>query len=167
MHVETRNSKNVRDEMHVKHLEIKTHSTHQPTDSLPALNIFMTLSTASFPCWFLCMQTQRLQVAADHADLGCESPIDSYRPLSPSPFIIITEPESWYSIYHPTEDGRLWPMISTFELDLYRIEMNQHAKCQHFKGHLVKKIIVRTHTHTHSTECSAWTTRVIGIIKLQ
>jgi len=30
----------------------------------------------------------------------------SYRPHPPSPFII-TQPESWYSFYHPTEGGRL------------------------------------------------------------
>ena len=35
-------------------------------------------------------------------DLGCESTcIGSYRLQPPSPFIIITQPESWY-IYRPT-----------------------------------------------------------------
>ena len=30
-----------------------------------------------------------------------------YHPHPPSPFVIITQPESSYSFYHPTEDGRL------------------------------------------------------------
>jgi len=30
-----------------------------------------------------------------------------YRPHPPSPFVIITQPKSWYSFYHPTEGGRL------------------------------------------------------------
>ena len=30
-----------------------------------------------------------------------------YHPHPPSPFVIITQPESWYSFYHPTEGGRL------------------------------------------------------------
>ena len=30
-----------------------------------------------------------------------------YHPHPPSPFVLITQPESWYSFYHPTEGGRL------------------------------------------------------------
>jgi len=30
-----------------------------------------------------------------------------YHPHPPSPFVIITQPKSWYSFYHPTEGGRL------------------------------------------------------------
>jgi len=30
-----------------------------------------------------------------------------YHPPPPSPFVIITQPESWYSFYRPTEGGRL------------------------------------------------------------
>ena len=30
-----------------------------------------------------------------------------YQPHPPSPFVIITQPESWYSFYRPTEGGRL------------------------------------------------------------
>jgi len=30
-----------------------------------------------------------------------------YHPHQPSPFVIITQPKSWYSFYHPTEGGRL------------------------------------------------------------
>jgi len=37
-------------------------------------------------------------------DLGCESACTSCQKLHPpSPFIIITQPESWYSFYRPTE----------------------------------------------------------------
>jgi len=39
---------------------------------------------------------------AESADInGC------YDPHPPSPFVIITQPKSWYSFYHPTESGRL------------------------------------------------------------
>jgi len=41
-------------------------------------------------------------------DLGCESTCTGCQKLHPpSPFIIITQPESWYSFYHPTEGRRL------------------------------------------------------------
>jgi len=41
-------------------------------------------------------------------DLGCESACTFCQSLhSPSPFIIITQPESWNSFYHPTESRRL------------------------------------------------------------
>ena len=41
-------------------------------------------------------------------DLGCESACTGCRSLHPpSPFIIITQPESWYSFYRPTEGRRL------------------------------------------------------------
>jgi len=41
-------------------------------------------------------------------DLGCESACTSCQNLHPpSPFIIITQPESWYSFYRPTEGRRL------------------------------------------------------------
>jgi len=44
-------------------------------------------------------------------DLGCESACTGCQNLHPpSPFIIITQPESWYSFYRPTEGSRLsWP----------------------------------------------------------
>ena len=42
------------------------------------------------------------------ADLGCESTCTGCQKLhQPSPFIIITQPESWYSFYCPTEGRRL------------------------------------------------------------
>ena len=31
-----------------------------------------------------------------------------YHPHSPSPFAIITQPEGWYSFYHPKEGRKLW-----------------------------------------------------------
>ena len=41
-------------------------------------------------------------------DLGCESDCTCFQKLyPPSPFIIITQPESWYSFYCPTEGRRL------------------------------------------------------------
>ena len=40
--------------------------------------------------------------------LGCESACTGCQSLRPpSPFISITQPESWYSFYHPTESRRL------------------------------------------------------------
>jgi len=42
-------------------------------------------------------------------DIGCESACTGCQSLHP-PFIIITQPESGYSFYHPTEGRRLsWP----------------------------------------------------------
>jgi len=41
-------------------------------------------------------------------DLGCESACTGCQKLHPpSPFIIITQPESWYSFYRPAEGRRL------------------------------------------------------------
>ena len=41
-------------------------------------------------------------------DLDCESACEGCQKLhSPSPFIIITQPESWYLFYRPTEGRRL------------------------------------------------------------
>ena len=43
-------------------------------------------------------------------DLGCESACAGCQSLHPpSPIIIITQPESWYSFYRPTEGRRLSP----------------------------------------------------------
>jgi len=43
-------------------------------------------------------------------DLGCESACTGCQNLHPpSPFIIITQPESWYSFHRPTEGRRLSP----------------------------------------------------------
>jgi len=59
------------------------------------------------------MNVERRQAAADPRpsqldDLGCESACTGCQSLHPpSPFIIITQPESWYSFYRPTEGRRL------------------------------------------------------------
>jgi len=49
---------------------------------------------------------QRQATLTKPTDLGCEPPIGYYCLHPPSPFII-TEPESWYSFYRPTECRRL------------------------------------------------------------
>jgi len=38
---------------------------------------------------------------------GLSPPVGCQKPHPPSPFIIITQPESWYSFYHPADDRRL------------------------------------------------------------
>ena len=57
------------------------------------------------------LNEEQRQAAADpqtkHPDLGCESAcIGCYRLQPPSPFIIITEPESLYSFTVPVTEGR-------------------------------------------------------------
>jgi len=58
------------------------------------------------------MNMEQRQAAADSQtrpnDPGCESsagrlPVGCQKPHPPSPFIIITQPDSWYSFYHPSE----------------------------------------------------------------
>ena len=53
-------------------------------------------------------------------DLGCESACTGCQNLHPpSSFIITTQPESWYSFYHPTESRRL--LITTMQIThIYR-----------------------------------------------
>jgi len=47
-------------------------------------------------------------------DLGCESACTGCQsPHPPSPFIIIAQPESWYSFYRPTEGRRLSQISQT------------------------------------------------------
>ena len=58
-------------------------------------------------------------------DLGCESACTGCQNLHPpSPFIIITQPESWYSFYRPTEGRRLsrpsWLVIYRDGLPVHR-----------------------------------------------
>jgi len=58
-------------------------------------------------------------------DLGYESACTSCQKLHPpSPFIIITQPESWYSFYRPTEGRRLsrpsWLVIHRDGLPVHR-----------------------------------------------
>jgi len=58
-------------------------------------------------------------------NLGCESACTGCQKLHPpSPFIIITQPESWYSFYRPTEGRRLsrpsWLVIYRDGLPVHR-----------------------------------------------
>jgi len=58
-------------------------------------------------------------------NLNCESACTSCQKLHPpSPFIIITQPESWYSFYRPTEGKRLsrpsWPVTYRDGLPVHR-----------------------------------------------
>jgi len=53
-------------------------------------------------------------------------------------------------------------MTLTFELDLDRVNVNQYAKCL-CQSHLVQKLLSGdTNTDTHRTDCSTWTTEVVG-----
>ena len=79
------------------------------------VTMFMVLSSwpdplREFTRFFWRVQTQR-HVAANPqtkpTDLSCEYACRLLLSTSPSPFIIITQPESWYSFYRPTVGGRL------------------------------------------------------------
>jgi len=51
-------------------------------------------------------------------------------------------------------------MTLTFRVDLDMVEMNQHAKyLGYLKSYFVRKLL---RGHTHRTEFSTWTTKVIG-----
>jgi len=80
-------------------------------------------------------------------------------------------PTTSTTFFSPVTDG-LWPMTLTFELDLDSVKMNQRANWNLYYRSFSSKIIVRTHrhTHTHRTDCCAWTTKVVGntvIVSLQ
>jgi len=54
------------------------------------------------------MNVERRQTAADPQILAAVSPpVSCQKPHPPSPFITITQLESWYSFYHTTEGRRL------------------------------------------------------------
>ena len=57
--------------------------------------------------------------------LTCPPIIGSYRPYPPSPFIIITQPESWYTFYRPTEYERL----SSFSNVILEIFTSNYVYC--------------------------------------
>jgi len=64
------------------------------------------------PVHLMNVELEQRQEAADPQtnpnDSGCESACTCCQSLhSPSPFIIITQPERWYSFYRPTEGRRL------------------------------------------------------------
>jgi len=50
-------------------------------------------------------------------------------------------------------------MTLTFEHDLDRVKKNQLPK-QLSQKSFISKVTVQTHTHTHCSECSTWTTKV-------
>jgi len=55
-------------------------------------------------------------------------------------------------------------MTLTFEHDIDYVKMNQLAKYLGQRSFSLK-VIARTHRHTHSwTNCSTWTTKVVGKI---
>ena len=55
------------------------------------------------------------------------------------------------------------PVNSTCDFDLDRVKLNRFAQ---YLGQMFfhLKIIIRTDTHTHWTQCSVWTTEVVGKI---
>jgi len=55
-------------------------------------------------------------------------------------------------------------MTLTFENDLDSVNMNQRAKYVGRRSFSLK-VIVRKQTHTHGTDCSTWTTKVVGIMQ--
>ena len=63
-------------------------------------------SPGSFDEYSMAPSSRRPKTKPD--DLGCESACTGCQKLHPpSPFIIITQPESWYSFYRSTEGRRL------------------------------------------------------------
>jgi len=53
-------------------------------------------------------------------------------------------------------------MTLTFELDLDSAKLNQDVRCLD-KTSFSSKVIVWTYgRHTHQTDCSSWTTKVVG-----
>jgi len=57
-------------------------------------------------------------------------------------------------------DPKLWLVVLTSELDLETAKVNHHTKCL---GLLQKSLSGHTETvHPHRTDCSTWTTKVVG-----
>jgi len=68
------------------------------------------VGTLKFECNSKTVSSVRVTLTLSSAtdDLGHQSACTCCQKLHPpSPFIIITHPESWYSFYRPTEGGRL------------------------------------------------------------
>ena len=79
-------------------------------------------STGSFDECRTAPSGRRRKTKAD--DLGCESTCTGCQSLHPpSPFIIITQPKSWYSFYCPKEGRRL---SRTSQLVTYRYGLPIH-----------------------------------------
>ena len=56
-------------------------------------------------------------------------------------------------------DFELWPYDRDLRMDLDSVNVNQHNK---YQRSFSPKVIVRTDKHTHRTDCSNWTTKVVG-----
>jgi len=53
-------------------------------------------------------------------------------------------------------------MTVTFERDLESVKFNKYTK--HLgQRRFSSNVIARTHTHTHPTDCSTWTNKMVGI----
>ena len=59
-------------------------------------------------------------------DLGCESVSTGCQSLHPLPFIIITQPKSWYSFYLPMEGRRLMDLLG--DLSVSQSSVNFYLK---------------------------------------
>jgi len=57
----------------------------------------------------------------------------------------------------PTMQTDRPPML----LDIDRVKVNQHVRCLGQRL-VTSKVIVRTQRHTHQTDCSTWTTKMVG-----
>ena len=91
----------------------RAHSPSRPLLAVPNVIIiiitktmFMVLSSWQSHCESSPGSFDECRMAP--SGLGCESAYTGCQKLHPpSPFIIITQPESWYSFYRPTEGRRL------------------------------------------------------------
>jgi len=52
-------------------------------------------------------------------------------------------------------------MTLTYDLERGGVKLKQHTKYLTRKS-FSSKVIARTHRHTHRTDCSTWTTKVVG-----
>ena len=105
---------------HYRSFRRRFYGSHDPTNSVIIIIIISTTmlmvlsswqshcesSPGSFDECRMAPTGRRPKTKPD--DLGCESACTGCQKLHPpSPFIIITQPESWYSFYRPTEGRRL------------------------------------------------------------
>jgi len=73
------------------------------------LSKFITVTAkilSIFFFWTLCIMAPSSRPQTKPDNLGCESTCTCCQSLH-LPFIFITQPESWYSFYHPTDSRRL------------------------------------------------------------
>jgi len=55
----------------------------------------------------------------------------------------------------------LWPMTLTFKHELDTVKLHHRVKYLGQRS-FRSKVIVRTHRHTHETDCSTWTIKAFG-----